>query len=68
MQASIESQPPIESQPLIELRGITRIFQNGEIATQVLHGVDLTIYPGEFVAIMEDELGQATSSVPDDPH
>src|SRR5690606_28793893 len=24
----------------------------GEIATQVLHGVDLNIYPGEFVAIM----------------
>lgn len=49
---SSDSQPPMESQPLIELRGITRIFQNGEIATQVLHGVDLTIYPGEFVAIM----------------
>jgi macrolide transport system ATP-binding/permease protein len=41
-----------EAQPLIELRGVTRIFRNGEIATQVLHGIDLTIYPGEFVAIM----------------
>ena len=39
-------------QPLIELRGITRTYYNGEIATQVLHGVDLAIYPGEFVAIM----------------
>ncbi|MCR6652464.1 MAG: MacB family efflux pump subunit [Cellvibrionaceae bacterium] len=44
--------PPVDPQPLIELRGITRIFQNGEVATQVLHGVDLKIYPGEFVAIM----------------
>lgn len=38
--------------PLIELRGITKQFVNGELVTQVLHGVDLTIYPGEFVAIM----------------
>lgn len=42
----------VESGPLIELRGITRTFYNGEIATQVLHGVDLSIFPGEFVAIM----------------
>ncbi|MDY0071521.1 MAG: MacB family efflux pump subunit [Thauera sp.] len=38
--------------PLIELRGITRSFINGEIETRVLHGIDLQIYPGEFVAIM----------------
>lgn len=44
--------PTSEKQPLIELRGITRTYYNGEIATQVLHGVDLAIYPGEFVAIM----------------
>ena len=42
----------VESGPLIELRGITRTYYNGEIATQVLHGVDLSIYSGEFVAIM----------------
>lgn len=38
--------------PLIKLSGVTKIFRNGEIATQVLHGIDLEIYPGEFVAIM----------------
>ncbi|ANQ83755.1 MacB family efflux pump subunit [Azoarcus olearius] len=38
--------------PLIELAGITRSFRNGEIETRVLHGIDLTIYPGEFVAIV----------------
>ncbi|MDR2032573.1 MAG: MacB family efflux pump subunit [Azoarcus sp.] len=38
--------------PLIELSGITRSFTNGEIQTQVLHGIDLAIYPGEFVAIV----------------
>lgn len=39
-------------QPLIKLSGVTKTFRNGELATQVLHGIDLEIYPGEFVAIM----------------
>lgn len=39
-------------QPLIKLSSITKTFRNGEIATQVLQGIDLEIYPGEFVAIM----------------
>ena len=38
--------------PLIALRGITRSFGSGELAVQVLHGIDLEIYPGEFVAIV----------------
>jgi len=38
--------------PLIELRGITRTYGTGELATQVLHGIDLAIYPGELVAII----------------
>ena len=43
---------PSTATPLIELRGITRSFANGEIETRVLHGIDLTIHAGEFVAIM----------------
>ena len=39
-------------QPLIKLSGVTKTFRNAEIATQVLHGIDIEIYPGEFVAIM----------------
>ena len=38
--------------PIIELRGVTKTYFNGDLATKVLHGVDLKIYPGEFVAIM----------------
>ena len=41
-----------EATPLIELRGLTRSFINGEVETRVLHGIDLTIHAGEFVAIM----------------
>jgi len=38
--------------PVIELRGVTKTYFNGDLATQVLHGIDLKIYPGEFVALM----------------
>lgn len=38
--------------PLIRLEGITRTFGEGELAVPVLKGIDLTIHPGEFVAIM----------------
>ncbi|MBV2263348.1 MAG: ABC transporter ATP-binding protein, partial [Thauera sp.] len=43
---------PSTAPPLIELHGITRSFVNGEVETRVLHGIDLTIHAGEFVAIM----------------
>ncbi len=39
-------------EPLIKLCGVTKTFGAGELATRVLHGIDLEIYPGEFVAIM----------------
>ncbi len=38
--------------PLIALRGVTKTYRNGELETRVLHGIDLTIHEGEFVAIM----------------
>lgn len=39
-------------QPLIRLRGVTRSFQTGPVLAQVLHGIDIDVYPGEFVAII----------------
>src|SRR5687768_462563 len=38
--------------PLIELEGVTKTYRTGELAVEVLHGIDLAIYPGEFVAIV----------------
>jgi macrolide transport system ATP-binding/permease protein len=38
--------------PLIELRGVTRTFHNGDLKVQVLHGIDLAVNPGEFIAIV----------------
>jgi len=38
--------------PLIRLRGITKVYGQGQTAFQALKGVDLDIEAGEFVAIM----------------
>ena len=38
--------------PIVELKNIYRTFGEGEALTKVLKGVNLKIYPGEFVAIM----------------
>jgi putative ABC transport system ATP-binding protein len=38
--------------PLIELRGITKTYGQGDAAFQALAGIDLVIHEGEFVAIM----------------
>jgi macrolide transport system ATP-binding/permease protein len=41
-----------DREPVIEVRGVTRTFRLGDIEVQALRGVDLTVRPGEFVAIM----------------
>ena len=41
-----------QSEPLIRIRGVKKSYQTGAITTQVLHGLDLDIHAGEFVAIV----------------
>ncbi len=41
-----------QGEPLISLRGITRIYGEGEAAVRALRGIDLDIARGAFVAIM----------------
>jgi putative ABC transport system ATP-binding protein len=38
--------------PLIELRGVTKVYGHGGAAMSALRGVDMTIREGEFVAVM----------------
>ncbi len=42
----------VGGEPLIRLTGITKTYGRGQAAFQALKGVDLSIAPGEFVAIM----------------
>ena len=37
---------------MIELQGVTKVYRNGEVEVPVLRGIDLSIGPGEHVAIM----------------
>lgn len=41
-----------DNQPLIELRGVTKVYGTGQAAMHALRGVDLRIFEGEFVAVM----------------
>jgi macrolide transport system ATP-binding/permease protein len=38
--------------PLIELVDVTKTYRSGELDVEVLHGVSLQVYQGEFLAIM----------------
>src|SRR5215510_5952829 len=49
---SIRERAAAEGTPLIELARVTKTYRRGELAAEVLHGIDLAIYPGEFVAIV----------------
>lgn len=41
-----------EKKPLIQLNNIIKFYQNGDQELNVLKGIDLTVYEGEFLAIM----------------
>ncbi|MGH7390520.1 MAG: ABC transporter ATP-binding protein [Candidatus Rokuibacteriota bacterium] len=38
--------------PLVEIRGVTKIYRRGAEKIEVLHGIDLDIPRGDFVALM----------------
>ena len=40
------------SEPIVRLTGLTRSFEQGGVKIDVLRGVDLTIMPGEIVALL----------------
>ena len=40
------------SKPVVELRNVTRSFEQGEVRIDVLRGVNLTVAPGEIVALV----------------
>ena len=50
------------ARPLIAMRGIRKSYYIGQPnELEILHGIDLTVYPGEFVAIVgESGSGKST--------
>jgi macrolide transport system ATP-binding/permease protein len=46
------STPAFSGKPLIELADVTKTYRSGELDVEVLHGVSLKIYSGEFLAII----------------
>jgi macrolide transport system ATP-binding/permease protein len=43
---------PLSEPPLIELAGVSKRYGSGDLTVEVLHGLDLSIAAGEFVAIL----------------
>ncbi len=43
--------PGHSSEPIIRVRGVTRVYQQGEVEVHALRGTDLDIYPGEFTCL-----------------
>jgi putative ABC transport system ATP-binding protein len=41
-----------EAPPLVELRGVSKVYRTGDVEVRALRGVDLAVQPGELVAIM----------------
>lgn len=44
--------PATNATPLLELRGVTKVYGQGDTAFAALRGVDMQVQAGEFVAIM----------------
>jgi putative ABC transport system ATP-binding protein len=42
----------MDAKPVIQLEGIDKIYQTGEVAVKAVRGVSLTVKPGEFAAVM----------------
>jgi putative ABC transport system ATP-binding protein len=40
------------TQPVIEIRGLEKVYKMGEVEVRALAGVDLLVEPGDFIAIM----------------
>ena len=47
--------------PVIDMHGIVKQYEVGDSVLEVLHGIDLQVYPGEFVSIVgESGSGKST--------
>jgi putative ABC transport system ATP-binding protein len=52
MSAALRAKPARAETPQIELRGVTKVYGEGQAAVHALRGIDLRIDSGDFVAVM----------------
>ncbi len=50
--AEVAKRTDLMAPPVIAVRGLTKVYRMGDVEVQALCGVDLSIWPGEMVAIM----------------
>jgi len=43
---------PTAEEPVFRARGVTKVYQMGEVQVHALRGVDLDLYPGELVVLL----------------
>lgn len=43
---------PLSSEPLLRCQALNHVYQEGELETQVLKGIDLSVAPGEMLAVV----------------
>ena len=43
---------PPKPGPVIELRGVEKHYQMGDTLVKALHGIDVAIYPGDYISIL----------------
>jgi putative ABC transport system ATP-binding protein len=48
----VKQELPVSSSPVIQVQDVHKFYDLGETKVHALRGVDMTIQPGEFVAIM----------------
>src|SRR6185437_9650881 len=44
--------PIREGQPVFHMQDVTKIYRMGEVEVNVLRGIDLELYAGEFVVVL----------------
>jgi putative ABC transport system ATP-binding protein len=50
--ATFASQETAIAPPVIELRGVTRVYSSGRLEVAALRGVDLDVFQGDFLAVV----------------